>query len=130
MGYPISQWSTLGIKVDGTPLPADMLCTEENSEAFGAVSAAFFCSFVLFCTLIVFNLFIGVIITNIDKAKEEMMEEILSIADIIEERKQFQTGDSAKNASQKLEDAQKRNTKIHVDNLVGALDAVDAIFDK
>lgn len=76
-GYPISQWGGEGLRVDGTRLPSYMRCDEGQAESFGVVSAMFFCSFVLFCTLIVFNLFIGVIITNIDKAEQAMMDELM-----------------------------------------------------
>lgn len=46
------------------------LCTE--SKAFGFWAAAFFSSFVLVATMIILNLFIGVIMNGMDDAKVEM----------------------------------------------------------
>jgi voltage-gated sodium channel len=54
----------------------EALCTE--SRAFGWWAAAFFSSFVLVATMIILNLFIGVIMNGMDDAKAEMAAEILS----------------------------------------------------
>ncbi len=54
----------------------EALCTE--SHAFGWWAAAFFSSFVLVATMIILNLFIGVIMNGMDDAKAEMAAEILS----------------------------------------------------
>lgn len=51
------------------------LCTNSYGSPIG--SATFFVSFVLFGTMIILNLFIGVIMTGMDEAREEAIEEEL-----------------------------------------------------
>ena len=54
------------------------LCTE--SKAFGFWAAAFFSSFVLVATMIILNLFIGVIMNGMDEARTEMAAEAKAMA--------------------------------------------------
>ena len=54
-------------------------CTEETSHAFGWGAAIFFSSFVLVATMVILNLFIGVIMNGMDEAREEMKAEMKSL---------------------------------------------------
>ena len=54
-------------------------CTPETSQAFGWVAAGFFSSFVLVATMVILNLFIGVIMNGMDEAREEMKAEMKSM---------------------------------------------------
>ncbi len=56
----------------------EALCTA--STAFGWWAAAFFSSFVLIATMIILNLFIGVIMNGMDEAKEEMAAQVREAA--------------------------------------------------
>jgi voltage-gated sodium channel len=52
------------------------LCTPETSHAFGWPAAFFFSSFVLIATMVILNLFIGVIMNGMDEAREELKAEL------------------------------------------------------
>ncbi len=54
-------------------------CTPETSHAFGWGAAIFFSSFVLVATMVILNLFIGVIMNGMDEAREEMKAEIRAL---------------------------------------------------
>jgi len=56
----------------------EALCTA--STGFGWWAAAFFSSFVLMATMVILNLFIGVIMTGMDEAKEELAAAALAAA--------------------------------------------------
>jgi len=68
----------------------NMQCTD--SAEGGWLAAIFFCSFSLFATMIMFNLFIGVILGNMEKAKTEITEEIERMGDIVELRANIDNG--------------------------------------
>jgi voltage-gated sodium channel len=56
----------------------EAICTE--STGYGFWAAAFFSSFVLIATMIILNLFVGVIMNGMDEAKEEMAQDMRAAA--------------------------------------------------
>lgn len=67
----------------GMKAPSYMSCTP-GKELNGVISAFFFCTFTLFASMIMFNLFIGVILGNMDKAKDEIKADMEKLGDILE----------------------------------------------
>ena len=57
-------------------------CTPETSHAFGWGAAIFFSSFVLVATMVILNLFIGVIMNGMDEARAEMTAEIKALKQV------------------------------------------------
>ena len=53
---------------------SDPPCDPEKAHAYGWFSAIFFSSFVLVATMVILNLFIGVIMTGMDEAQAEMRQ--------------------------------------------------------
>ena len=70
----INMYGCINYGYDGNPL-----CTPETSHAFGWGAAIFFSSFVLVATMVILNLFIGVIMNGMDEAREEMKAEMKSL---------------------------------------------------
>lgn len=71
----INMYGCLNYGYDGNPV-----CTEETSHAFGWGAAFFFSSFVLVATMVILNLFIGVIMNGMDEAREELKTELKDAA--------------------------------------------------
>ncbi len=70
----INMYGCINYGYDGNPV-----CTAETSQAFGWVAAFFFSSFVLVATMVILNLFIGVIMNGMAEAREEMKSEIKAL---------------------------------------------------
>ena len=71
----INMYGCMNYGYSGNPL-----CTPETSHAFGWGAAIFFSSFVLVATMVILNLFIGVIMNGMDEAREELKAELQSAA--------------------------------------------------
>ena len=71
----INMYVCMNYGYEGNPL-----CTPENSHAFGWGAALFFSSFVLVATMVILNLFIGVIMNGMDEAREELKAELKQAA--------------------------------------------------
>lgn len=67
----INMYGCLNYGYEGNPI-----CTEATSHAFGWGAAFFFSSFVLVATMVILNLFIGVIMNGMDEAREELKAEM------------------------------------------------------
>jgi voltage-gated sodium channel len=70
----INMYGCINYGYEGNPV-----CTPETSHAFGWVAAGFFSSFVLVATMVILNLFIGVIMNGMDEAREEMKAEMKAL---------------------------------------------------
>ena len=90
----INMYGCMNYGYDGNPL-----CTPETSQGFGWGAAIFFSSFVLVATMVILNLFIGVIMNGMDEAREELKAEVKAA-----EREAVRAGEADKTQvlSQKL----------------------------
>lgn len=67
----INMYGCLNYGYQGNPA-----CTEATSHAYGWGAALFFSSFVLVATMVILNLFIGVIMNGMDEARDELKAEM------------------------------------------------------
>ncbi len=71
----INMYGCMNYGYEGNPV-----CTPETSRGYGWGAAIFFSSFVLVATMVILNLFIGVIMNGMDEAREELKAELKSAA--------------------------------------------------
>lgn len=79
-GDPRGKFTYDGEKGSGERVPQWMTCDPDKAYPFGWLAAVYFVSFTVFATFIVFNLFVGVILTNIESARNDTLEEIRALA--------------------------------------------------